>query len=167
MNKNKIGGTLIAYYFICKRKMYLYANNIRFENYNDQVKIGKDTHESHYNYQSFKEIEFEGSKFDFLKLKDEIVISEVKNSKALEEASIWQLKYYIYQLKQKGINCSKGVLHYPKMMRRIKVVFSERDFEIINQLQDEIKTIISSDTIPEIHKKSYCKKCSYYEFCFV
>ncbi len=167
MENNRIGGTLIAYYYICKRKMYLYANNIRFENYNDQVKIGKNTHESHFNYKTYKEVDFNGSKFDFLQVKDEVVINEVKNSKALEDASIWQLKFYIYQLRQNGIKCSTGKLHYPKMMRRLTINFTDSDEEVIVNTEKKILKIINSDTIPPLEKKHYCKRCSYYEFCFV
>jgi CRISPR-associated exonuclease Cas4 len=167
MEDNRIGGTLIAYYYICKRKMYLYANNIRFENYNDQVKIGKNTHENHFQYKTFKEVDFNGSKFDFLKVKDEVIINEVKNSKALEDASIWQLKYYIYQLRNNGIDCSKGILHYPKIMRRLTVTFTEEDRRIIMETEKEIQKVINSELVPELKQKGYCKKCSYYEFCFV
>ncbi len=167
MNDTQIGGTLIAYYFICKRKLYLYANNIRFENESDLVKIGKVVHENHFQYQTFKEIEFQGSKFDFLKVKHEIVINEVKTSKALEDASIWQLKYYIYQLRLNGINCSKGILRYPKMMRIININFTDKDEKIISEMEQKIEEIIKAEKVPEGIKKGYCAKCSYYEFCFV
>ncbi len=167
MDKDKIGGTLIAYYYICKRKLYLFANNIRFEDFSDLVKIGKNTHKGHYNYKPFKEVEFKGSKFDFLKVKNEVIVSEVKTSKALEEASIWQLKYYIWQLKESGINCQKGMLHYPKLMRRIKVELTEKDIEIIQETEKKIKEIIHKKKIPEPIKKGYCSRCAYYEFCFI
>jgi CRISPR/Cas system-associated exonuclease Cas4 (RecB family) len=38
---DRITGTKIAYYFLCKRKLWLFSHNITFEQESEDVKIGK------------------------------------------------------------------------------------------------------------------------------
>ena len=42
--KNKINGTQINYYFICKTKLWLFSHNIQLEQ-SENVKLGKILHE--------------------------------------------------------------------------------------------------------------------------
>ncbi|MCB1160612.1 MAG: Dna2/Cas4 domain-containing protein, partial [Leptospiraceae bacterium] len=44
----KISGTQIHYYFICKRKLWLYVNEITMETNSDIVYEGKLIHENSY-----------------------------------------------------------------------------------------------------------------------
>ena len=41
----RINGTLINYYFHCKRQCYLHGNRLNLEDNSEQVKIGKAIHE--------------------------------------------------------------------------------------------------------------------------
>ena len=41
----KITGTIINYYFHCKRQCYLFANRINLEDNSEDVRIGKVLHE--------------------------------------------------------------------------------------------------------------------------
>ena len=41
----KVNGTLINYYFHCKRQCYLHGNRLNLEDNSEQVKIGKAIHE--------------------------------------------------------------------------------------------------------------------------
>ena len=43
--KNKINGTQIDYYFICKTKLWLFSHNIQLEHQSENVKLGKILHE--------------------------------------------------------------------------------------------------------------------------
>ena len=44
-NEMKINGTLMNYYFHCKRQCYLCGNRLNLEDNSEQVKIGKAMHE--------------------------------------------------------------------------------------------------------------------------
>jgi len=166
-NDFRVNGTLVAYYYICKRKLFFFAKNIRLENYNDRVLQGKNTHESRFQRQLHREVEMDGSKFDFIQFPGEVVVHEIKHSKSLEEASIWQLKYYMYVLQQNGVSCSQGVIHFPNQMKKQRVLFGEKDREIIQHTLQEVQGILRSPRPPEYIPKSICRKCSYYEFCQV
>lgn len=41
----QVNGTLINYYFHCKRQCYLHGNRLNLEDNSEQVKIGKAIHE--------------------------------------------------------------------------------------------------------------------------
>ena len=41
------------------------------------------------------------------------VLHEVKKTKSIEEAGIWQLKYYMYYLEQKGIKNIEAEIDFP------------------------------------------------------
>lgn len=46
----KVNGTLINYYFHCKRQCYLHGNRLNLEDNSEQVKIGKAIHEEKAQY---------------------------------------------------------------------------------------------------------------------
>lgn len=163
----KITGTMIAYYIVCKRKLWLFANHITMEKYSDLVDIGRLISETTFKREKDKEIMIGDTlKVDFLKLGDSIVVHEVKKSRKLEDAHIWQVKFYVYYLKNLGINCSSGVIHYPKLMRKIDVNFTEDDKHKIENFHLEINSLLNMK-IPQPIKRGYCKNCAYYTFCYL
>ena len=118
-----ITGTHINYYFICKRKLWLFANNMQMEHTSDLVYEGKMIHEEVYPQRSakYEEVQIGGVKVDFFDKKNKI-IHEIKKSAKLKSAHIWQLKYYIYVFEKAGINKVSGILEYPKQ-RKTEEVF--------------------------------------------
>ncbi|NLO89823.1 MAG: CRISPR-associated protein Cas4 [Clostridia bacterium] len=167
--RNRITGTLLAYYFICKRKMWLHAKGLDLENItgNPDVIKGKILHETRFKRESYQNIDFDNVKIDFLKFGDQIYVHEIKKSKKFEEAHIWQLKYYIYVMQNRGVNCNTGVLHYPSSMKKVDVQLEEEDIKLIEQALQQIKIILDSPMPPERLDKKFCRKCAYFDFCFV
>jgi len=161
-------GTHINYYFICRRKLWLFANSIQMEHTSDTVFEGKLIHETTYPQRSekYEEIAIDGIKIDYYDAKNK-VIHEIKKSPKLHEAHIWQLKYYIYVLEKNGIKGVSGILEYPKERKTEEVYLSTIDIERIKEIENEITEIINSGKVPALEKKTRCKSCSYYDFCFV
>jgi len=158
-----ITGTQVAYYIICHRKLWLFSKNISMEHTSELVDIGKIIHENSYSRKR-KEIELEGIKVDLLDARHGI-IHEVKKSKSLEDAHLWQIKYYLYYFKQIGIEV-EGIIDYPKLRRRERIVLSEEDILKLKTMLADITIIEGKTQPPNIINKPYCKKCSYYEFCY-
>ena len=96
----KINGTLINYYFHCKRQCYLHANRLNLEDNSEIVKVGKAIHEEKSQGVENAEIGIENIKLD--KLTSEY-LTEIKKSDADMEAGKWQLIFYLNVLKSKGI----------------------------------------------------------------
>lgn len=163
-----INATLINLFHVCKREMWLHANGIRMEHTSETVAEGKLLHETSYPQRAGKytEIEIGGSKIDFYNASEKI-IHEIKKSNKVESAHEWQLKYYILILEQHGIPDVDGILEYPKIRETKRVKLSENDREYLNEICTAIQLLIDSDICPPRIKKSFCKSCSYYDFCWV
>jgi CRISPR-associated exonuclease Cas4 len=162
-----ITGTEVAYYIVCKRKLWLFSHGIELERFSDFVEIGKVISETYFKREKFKEIEMQSFKIDFIKIGSEIIVNEVKKSKKLEEAHIWQTKFYIYQLQKLGIECKKGIIHYPKLLKKIDVELTESDKIKIEEALGKIEKIEKLERPPDVINKPYCKNCAYYQFCYI
>lgn len=162
-----VTGTHFAYYRLCRRKLWLFANGLNMEHTSELVADGKLIHETSYSQRSekFSELEIGGVKIDYYDAHRR-VIHETKRGNSAEDAHIGQLKYYIYVLKQHGIDGVVGILEYPKLKLRKEVYLSEEDSKVMEDSCKEIKEIIASDACPEKIKMKLCKNCSYYDFCW-
>lgn len=163
--KLRLTGTQINYYFLCQRKLWYFAHDIQMEQNNDAVYLGKLIHETSYEREK-KEIDIDGTiKIDFIG-KDR-VIHEVKKSDKVEEPHIWQLKYYIWYLKQKGVEGVTGKINYPKLKKTLDVVLENEDMEKIDAIMEDINRIITSPLPPVVNRMKICKSCSYGDICWV
>lgn len=158
-------GTLVWYYSICKREVWLMARQIIPDQKDVNIDIGRFLHENTYNRDK-KEIAFGHVKFDiFQKTKDGIVIGEIKKSSRAAEASKMQLLYYLYTLKRAGLK-ARGVLKYPDEKKNEDVVLDEEAEKKLRACVEDIEVIASSDVPPAPVKTRYCKNCAYREYCY-
>jgi len=163
-----ITATHINLYHVCKRELWLHANEIRFEYTSDLVYEGKMLHETSYPQrpERYEELEIDGCKIDFYDAKNRVV-HEIKKSDKVEDAHEWQVKYYIYVLERNGIDGATGILEYPALRRTTKVELSDTDREYIKCIEQEISTLVASDDCPSVINNKICRNCSYNEFCYV
>lgn len=158
-------GTQINYYFVCKRKLWLFTKDIRFENENEYVQMGRLVDEFSYQRKK-KQIEIGKIKIDFIDYKNG-VIHEVKKSRKIEKSHVWQLKYYLYWLRIRGIENITGELDYPKLKQKETIVISEKDMNKFSLIFQDIKQVLGQSVPPGVINRPFCKKCAYYEFCYV
>lgn len=162
-----INGTIINYYFHCKRQCYLHGNRLNMEDNSEQVKIGQAIHEERAENKNNTEIAIDNIRLD--KLTKEY-LTEVKKSDADAEAAKWQLLYYLKVLKTKGV-IRKGKLEFAEKNKKDKkIIIIELTDEVEKELDkyiDEIEQLLNQDRIPECINKSTCKKCAYYEYCYI
>lgn len=138
----RVNGTLINYYFHCKRQCYLHGNRLNLEDNSEVVKIGKAIHEDKASKSKDTEIEIDNIKLD--KLTSEY-LTEIKKSDADIEAGKWQILYYLKVLKSKGI-IRKGKLECVERNKSDrKVIYVDLDDEsekelnkYINEIKEEI-----------------------------
>jgi len=163
----KVNGTLINYYFHCKRQCWLHGNRLNLEDNSEMVKIGKAIHEEKAEQGKNTELTIDNVKID--KLTNEYLV-EVKKSDADVEASKWQLLLYLKILKRKGIE-RKGKLEFvEKIKSKNKILYLELDEESETKLDNIVKSIedlICKEEIPSTINKPTCKKCAYYEYCYI
>jgi len=158
-------GTQVNYFIVCPTKLWLFSHFVRMEQDSDLVSLGKLLHEESYK-RDRKEIMIDSRiAIDFVKKGDKIILHEVKKSKKLEKAHYYQILYYLYYLKRKGVK-AEGMIDYPKIRKNERVVLSEGKEEELEDILNKIKEIISREKPPKAEKKKYCRKCSYFEFCW-
>ena len=163
-----ITATHINLYHVCKRELWLHANEIRFEHTSDIVYEGKMIHEISYPQRPvrYEELEIDGCKIDFYDAKNKIV-HEIKKSDKAEVAHEWQVKYYIYVLERNGIEGVSGILEYPVLRQTTKVELCDADREYLKSIEKEILLLIECNDCPSVINSKICKNCSYHDFCYV
>jgi CRISPR-associated exonuclease Cas4 len=158
-------GTIINYYTHCRRQCWLFYHHINLEDNSEDVRIGRVLHEI--KRQDKEEIALEGIKLD--KITNEYV-TEIKKSDADIAAAIAQLEYYLVVLNDKGV-VRKGRLECIEKNKQNKSVHTitlttERIAELgieYRQIEEFLNTI---DPPPPVIRPA-CKKCAYYEYCFI
>lgn len=160
-----VDGTLVWYYNICKREVWLMSRNIVPDQNNENVDLGRFIHEQTYK-RNDKEISFGNVKFDILfHSKGQIVIGETKKSSRYSEASKWQLMFYIKVLKDSGID-ARGVLLYPEEKKRTDVYLDDAGRRELEEVIRNIETIIEMDSPPPAKKIGFCRNCAYGDYCY-
>lgn len=161
----RITGNIVQYYYICKRKIWLGVRQIEPDEDNPHLELGRFISHSTYKRDK-KEIRLENIAIDLSKLDDEkIVVGEVKKSSRSEEAAKMQLCYYLYVLRDYGIE-AEGKLLFPKEKKKERVVLSDEIVRELESAMEEIKNIAVQETPPPVEKIRYCTNCAYREFCW-
>lgn len=161
----KITGTLINYYYHCKRQCWLFYNNINMEDNSEDVHIGKVLHELKLSDKN-SEIAIDNIKVD--KISDKY-ITEIKKSDADTDAAKKQLEYYMYILDKKGIRRNGKLEIIEKKSSNKSVYIIEYDDSLDKRVEamcEEIEHFLK-ESIPEEEAKKGCKKCAYYEYCYI
>ena len=162
----KVNGTLVNYYFHCRRQCYLFGNRMNMEDNSEEVKIGKAIHEERNNREN-TELAIENIRLD--KLTGEY-LTELKKSDADPVAAKWQLLYYLKVLKEKGIE-RKGKLEFAEKNKTGKKTVlleltGDTEKELLGYIS-EIEDLVEQDKIPPVLNSGSCKKSAYYEYCYI
>lgn len=162
----KVNGTLINYYFHCKRQCWLHGNRINLEDNSEDVKIGKVIHDIKNEQGKDTEISIDNVKIDKITSQ---YLTEVKKSDADVDAAKWQLLFYLKVLKDKGVN-RKGKLEFiekDKTKNTIYVELNDENLLELIQIVEDVEKLLKNEKIPDVEKLPKCRKCAYYEYCFL
>lgn len=162
-----VTGTLVNYYFHCKRQCWLHGNRVNLEDNSEDVKIGKALHRVKEEQSDNTELAIDHIKVD--KITADYLV-EVKKSDADVEAVTWQTLYYLKVLKEKGIvrkgkiefiekNKEKNKIHYVELTE-------EKEIELL-KIEEGIEWLLKQEIPVVLNKISQCKKCAYYEYCHI
>ncbi|WP_459500535.1 CRISPR-associated protein Cas4 [Bacillus sp. C1] len=163
----KITGTMVNYYFHCKRQCWLFANKINLEDNSEDVRIGKILHELKNERAKKKEIAIENIRID--KLTDDYLV-EIKKSDSDIEAVKWQTLFYLKVLRAKGVERTGKIQFIEKNKQTKNIFYVELTAEVEAQLEKiliNIKQYVEGGIPVEPIYKSKCKKCAYYDYCYI
>lgn len=160
-----ITGIMIYYYFICERKLWYFINEINMEQNSELVSIGKLLDETSYSREK-KNIMIDNTiNIDFIK--NGAILHEVKKTKSIEEAGIWQIKYYMYYLEKRGIQNITAKIDFPLLRESKEVKLEEQDKEILHNVVKNIEELSKKQIPPKVIDSKICSKCAYYDLCYV
>ena len=82
----------------------------------------------------------------------------------VENAHLRQILFYLYYLKQKGVD-AQGVMNYPLLNQTREVILTPDDEKNIEDDMRGIEEIVTG-RMPHPKRTRICPKCAYFEFCF-
>lgn len=160
-----VNGTLVWYYFICPREVWLIAHQINPDEDNANVNLGRFIQDYSYPRER-KEILVGHSKMDVFRVsKEGLIVGEVKKSSRYRDSARMQLAFYLSELKQRGI-VAKGELRFPREKRKEEVILDGRMELELDRVRRDILRILYLPGPPAPIKINFCKKCAYAEFCW-
>ena len=160
-----ITGTMVYYYFICERKLWYFVNAINMEQNSELVSIGKILDETSYKREKHSILIDDTINIDFVR--NGAILHEVKKTKSIEEDRIWQLKYYMYYLEQRGVKNISAKIDFPLLRESKEIVLTQDDRNVLENVIKNINDIINTEKIPKTMNSKICKKCAYYDLCYV
>ncbi len=159
----KTNGIKVNYLYVCERKLWLFDRGIQMENTSEKVLLGRLLEEYVYPRQNKKEVLIDN--LICIDILDDERIREVKYSNKLAHADRIQILYYLYYLKQLGIE-KKGIINYPKIKKKEEVVLTPEAEKEVEEALTKVHEITQMKFPPAVQKKPYCRKCAYFELCF-
>lgn len=162
-----VNGTLVNYYIHCKRQCWLHGNRVNLEDNSEDVKVGKALHEIKAEQSKQTELAIDNIKVD--KLTQDYLV-EIKKSDADPDAVIWQVLYYLKVLRTKGIERKGKIEFLEKKKEENKVIYVELNSEnekILAEIEQGIEQLMEKELPIKKQKLSTCKKCAYYEYCYI
>lgn len=161
----KITGIMIYYYFVCQRRLWYFINQINMEQNSELVEMGRIIDETSYSKEK-KQILIDNTiNIDFIK--NGAVLHEVKKTKSIEEAGVWQIKYYMYYLENKGVKNIKARIDFPLLRESKEIVLEDDDRMVLDNVIKNIEDIAKLEKPPIIKNSKICKKCAYFDLCYV
>ena len=161
----EITGLMVYYYFVCKKKLWYFVNQIQMEQNSELVEIGKIVDDTSYENQEKHILIDNNITIDVIK--NSAILPEVKKTKAIEEASIWQVKYYMYYLERKGVKNVKAKIDFPLIKETKVIILNKEDRQAIKEVIVHIQEIINSKIPMDVEQDKKCKKCAYYDLCYI
>ncbi|MGB9792399.1 MAG: CRISPR-associated protein Cas4 [Thermacetogeniaceae bacterium] len=161
----RIVGSLVQAYLICHRQAWLMSRQICPDEDNVYLQLGRLIGEESFGRER-KEVRLEHLCIDLVRRGGrDLVIGEVKKSSRARDAARMQLAFYLYELREMGIE-AEGELLFPEERERERVVLDEELIEQVERLKNQILALILKDHPPLPERTRFCSKCAYAEFCW-
>lgn len=161
----RVTGTMIWYYYVCEREVWLMAHQLEPDSEDENLEYGRFLHQHAYKRQK-KEISIGHAVFDLFRREgDKLVIGEVKKSSKHLKSARMQLLYYLRELKRLGVQ-AVGEIRIPEEKQVVRVALDSETEKELDRTEREILRIIYLDQPPKAEKTSLCQPCAYREFCW-
>lgn len=160
-----LGGTLIWYYYICPRQVWLIAHQLTPDQEDTNILLGRLIGETAYARER-KELAVGSSKMDVYRLDEEgLLVGEVKKSSRYRHSARMQLAFYLKELAARGIK-ARGELRFPAERAREPVTLNAETLMELERAERAIRGLAYQEKPPPARKRRFCRRCAYGEFCW-
>ena len=73
----------------------------------------------------------------------------------------------MYYLEQKGVENVKAKIDFPLIKETKDIVLNNEDRQALQNVIENIKKIINSNIPIDVIQNKKCKKCAYYDLCYI
>ncbi len=176
---------------VCPRKCWFIQRQLMMEPHSPFVELGRlihqeALHERQHHQPAFIEVPIEGfaqidkiagelaeffsPSLDHLagstNPEKKILVYEIKRSPRKQEAHRLQLLYYLYLLRERGLNL-KGVLSYPEQNRREIIELDDEGLQTLQNALEALQQLRNSPLPPQVPRPmTICRTCAYQELCW-
>lgn len=160
-----VSGTLIWYYAICPRQVWLMAHQLNPDEDNPFLEYGRFLQREAYRREK-KELSIEAGKLDFIDVtQGKPVVVEVKKSSRAVDSARLQLGHYLLALEENGIHTT-GELRFPEERRRETIVLDEKLRAEVLSARSAIRRLVVQNKPPHPKRIKWCRHCAYAELCW-
>lgn len=161
---NKVSGTEVNYYVLCKRRCWLARHRIMITRGNPHIMKGKIL--SNRNRSGHAEIRLGRNRFDITQnKKGNLEIHEYKKSKDTHMSARMQLLHYLCCLEEYGIQ-AKGVLHALGTKKVEELHLTAKNRNCLDEIYENIVSLDDEDPPPPIEVPLCHSGCSFEEYCW-
>lgn len=165
VNEIRVTGTMVWYYYVCKRQVWLMAHQLEPDSEDENLEYGRFLHQHAYKREK-KEISIGHARFDLFRQEGEkLVIGEVKKSSKHLASARMQLLYYLRELKRMGVE-AVGEIRIPEEKRVVRVTLDAEAEKELDRAKRDILRIIYLDKPPKAERIPLCRPCAYRELCW-
>lgn len=161
----QVVGSLVQAFYVCPRQVWLLARQICPDEDNVYLELGRLVAQQSYR-RDRREVRLGHLAIDLVRRGEyHFVVGEVKKSSRAYEAARMQLAFYLYELREMGIE-AEGELLFPEERRRERVILDEATARKVEDVKRRIQALMAQELPPPPERTRYCGKCAYAEFCW-
>jgi CRISPR-associated exonuclease Cas4 len=161
----QVVGSLVQAFCICPRQVWLLSHQICPDEDNVYLELGRLTARQSYSRER-REVHLGHLAIDLVRRGNrQLVVGEVKRSSRAHDAARLQLAFYLYELREMGIE-AEGELLFPEEHRRERVVLDEALAGKVETVKRQIGALMAAELPPPPSRIRFCGKCAYAELCW-
>lgn len=169
MNVEKLTGTLLWYWAICRREAWLLGHALTPNEDDPYLELGRFLSQYAYPKAQRRELSLPGIKIDLIGFEregvEEVVAVEIKKSSRFLEAARLQVLFYLHRLEEEGI-VAYGELRIPKERKRFPVKLDAKSRLQLQQAIADLEQLLEENLPPPPKRIHFCRRCAYREFCW-
>lgn len=161
----RITGSLVQSYLVCPRQAWLMSRQICPDEDHVYLELGRLVQQQTYARER-KEVTMGHLKLDLLRRGNkELVVGEVKKSSRAVEAARMQLAFYLYELREMGVE-AEGELLFPEERQKETMVLDDHWAARVEETKARLAEVLRRPVPPRAERTGFCRRCAYAEFCW-